>query len=113
MARKKATTTIDASKYGYKASKTTDKAGKVVRSVGNGDAVQKAMTVFRASGKDIGQVIRANKLPQDPKQYDNHGLLRMAVGNSLRAKVRAGEPVTIGDITVKTLSQRVSLEGGA
>lgn len=105
--------TIDMSEYGYSTTKVVGKGGKTVRSTGNGDAIQRAMAAFKASGKDVMQVVRANKLDVDrynPKKFDNMGLLRMSIGNSLRAMVRAGTPVTIGDIVVKTLAQRVSLE---
>ena len=87
MAKNEATV-IDPSGYDYGATKVVDKAGKTRTSIGNGDAVQRAMLKFMAAGKDIGQVIRANKLAQDPKKYENAGLLRMSVGNSLRALVR-------------------------
>lgn len=107
--KKTATATIDPSKYDYKTAKTVGKDGKTVKSLGNGDAVQKAMLLFKASGKDISQVIKANGLPQVVSNYDNLGLLRMSVGNSLRALVKAGTPVTIGSITVSKLSQRVAL----
>lgn len=110
MAKVKETTTIDASAYGYEKTRVVGKDGKTKSSVGNGDAVQRALLKFTAAGGDIGKVIRANKLPQDPAQYDNQGLLRMSVGNSLRARVKKGEHVIIGDVTVKSLEQRVALD---
>lgn len=110
MARKDKAPNIDTGSYDYGVTRVEGKGGKTVRSIGNGDAVQRALLKFYAAGKDIGQVIRANKLKQDPAQYDNAGLLRMSVGNSLRALVRNGTHVTIGDVTVKSLEQRVALD---
>lgn len=110
MARKKETATIDASGYDYGTVKVKDKSGKTRASTGNGDAVQRAMLRHVAAGKTLEQVIRANKLTQEPAKYDNQGLLRMSVGNSLRAMVRRGEHVVIGDVTIKSLEQRVALD---
>lgn len=109
MAKKKETSTIDASAYDYKTTKVLDGKGKVVSSTGNGDALQRAMHAFKATGKDFMQVARANKVDIDSKQYDNAGLFRMALGNKLRGLVRNGTPVVVGDITVKSLDQNVKL----
>lgn len=85
--------------------------GRIRHSKSNDDAVARAMLVFTAGGGDIAKVIKANGLGDKykPEQHDNQGLLRMMVGNSLRALVRAGTPVVIGDVTVKTLEQRVAV----
>lgn len=95
----------------YKKTRIVGGDGRVRHSKSNDDAVARAMLVFMAGGGNIARVIKDNKLTDkyDPAQYDNQGLLRMSVGNSLRALVRAGTPVVIGDLTVKTLEQRVAV----
>lgn len=105
------TAAIDMSAYDYATTKVTGKDGKTISSTGNGDAIQRAFLRFKAAGKDIMQVVRANKLTDkfNPAQYDNAGRFRMSVGNTLRAMVRAGETVTIGDTVVKSLDQKVAL----
>lgn len=111
--KKKATATIDAGAYDYKTTKVRDKDGRVRHSVSNGDAVAKAMLNFVAAGKDLMQLVRANKLDQDkfnPKRFTNTGMFRMTLGNSLRAMVRAGTAVDIGGTVIKTLNQRVAVE---
>lgn len=112
---KKETTTIDASAYGYEKTKVRGADGKLKHSVSNGDAVAKAMTVLVATAKDLrvalGKVVKENKLGAklNIDQYDNLGLFRMSLGNSLRGLVRNGTPVVIGDVTVKTLEQNVKV----
>lgn len=95
----------------YATTKIVGSDGKTRHSKSNDDAVARAMLIFTAGGGDIAKVIKANGLSDkyDPAKYDNQGLLRMSVGNSLRALVRGGTPVTVGDITVKTLEQRIAL----
>lgn len=102
---------IDSEKFEYETTKVRDKSGKLKYSKNNGDAIAKAMTVFLSTGKDIMQVVRANKLTERMKGRDglNAGLFRMTLGVMLRAMVKRGEPVQIGDITVKTLEQRVAV----
>ena|SRR5438128_2895153 len=115
MAKKKETTTIDASEYGYETTKVRDVHGKIRNSVSNGDAIAKAMQVLMATSKDLraalARVVRDNKL-QDKlniDQYDNLGLFRMSLGNCLRGLVRNDTPVTIGEVTVKSLEQHVKV----
>lgn len=93
---------MNSEKYKYERTKFLDADGKVKHSASNGDAVARAMMLI--SSDDIQGVIEANSLLM--KEHKNPGLLRMAVGNSLRAKVRKGEPVTIGEYTVKKLDQK-------
>jgi hypothetical protein len=108
--RKNGHATVDASAYDYKTLKVRGKDGKLRHSIGKGDAVHNALSRVLRDGKDLAQVVRANKLALDPKKYANAGMFRMTLGNSLRAMIRNGTPVVIGDVTVKTLTQRVSLE---
>lgn len=106
---KKQKTVIDASDYDYKVTKFRNKDGKVRSSRGKDDAVARAMLAHAATGKDFMQVVRANKLTDKfDGKATNPGLFRMALGNSLRGLVNNGTPVIIGDVTVKTLSQRVA-----
>lgn len=115
MAKKKETTSIDASAYNYEKTRVRGVDGKVKHSVSNGDAVAKAMTVLVATAKDLrvalGKAVKENKLGDklNIDQYDNLGLFRMSLGNCLRGLVRNGTPVIIGDVTVKTLEQNVKV----
>lgn len=99
------------SAYDYKTLTTRDKDGRTRSSKGNGDAVQKALLVYVAAGGDLVKVVKANGLQDrlDPAKYDNQGLFRMSLGNSLRGLVRNGTHVTIGDVVVKSLDQRVAV----
>lgn len=112
----KADGTIDASKYDYQTLKVQGRDGKTRHSIGNGDAVQRAMAKYVANAKDtkvaLAKVVKDNKLGDkvDVAKWDNMGLLRMTIGNSLRALVKNGTPVTIGDETVKTLAQRIAVD---
>lgn len=99
------------SQYNYATLTTKDKDGKTRHSKGNGDAVQKALLVYVAAGGDLAKVVKANGLQDklDQAKYDNMGLFRMSLGNSLRGLVRNGTHVTIGDVVVKSLDQRVAV----
>lgn len=111
-AKKKAegASVIDTDKFSYETTKVRGKDGKIKHSKNNGDAIAKAFTVFLATGKDIMQVVRANKLTERLKGRDvNSGLFRMTLGVILRGMVRKGEHVQIGDVTVKSLEQRVAV----
>jgi len=103
------TTTIDASKYEYSKARIRDSRGNARTVVSNGDAVANALTLLLTQGKTLESVVRANKLPMDRQDYVNNGQFRMAIGNSLRGRVRRGEAVTIGDLTIKSLEQRVNV----
>lgn len=89
--------------------------GKVRHSKSNDDAVARAMLVHLAahgtSDEVFAKIVKANGLGDklDPAEYKSAGLFRMTLGNSLRALVRGGTPVVIGDVTVKSLEQRVAL----
>lgn len=101
---------VDTSKFEYDTIKVRGADGKVKHSKGNGDAIARAFLVFSTTGKDIMQVVRANKLAERLKGRDvNAGLFRMTLGVMLRAMVRRGEHVTIGDVVVKSLEQRVAV----
>lgn len=93
-------------KYGTLRVRTQD--GKLIHSVGNADAVAKAMLLHTAKGGKLGEIVKANDLGL--KQGDrNNGLFRMSVGIALRAKVAAGESVKIGSVRVTSLRQKVEL----
>lgn len=106
MAKKaKETTVIDTSGYDYGTLRGRDPDGKMVNSRGNCDAVHRALFLYtKINGKDIMTVARANKI--EVGDHANNGQVSMAIGQSLRAKVKADEPVTIGSVTVKKLDQR-------
>lgn len=112
MAKKAKPSTIDMSGRDYKRSRVVGADGKVRHSASNDDAVARAMLTFVAGGGDFDKVIAQNKLgdkyPKGAKGFGNPGLFRMSLGGTLRALVRAGTPVKIGSIEVKTLEQRIA-----
>lgn len=99
---------IDRTKYAYQSTRVTDpKTGKVRVSVGNMDAVARAMLLVTSD--DLIKIAKKNGLDKyDAAKRDsvNPGQFRMQVGNALRGKVRKGEEVTIGEVVVKKLDQR-------
>lgn len=99
------TSTIDTSAYDYITLRLRGKDGKLHYVRGNNDAIFRAMAQHTIiNGKDASQIVRANKL--DIKEHTNPGQERMAIGNMLRRLVRAGQPVTIGDVIVKAADQK-------
>lgn len=103
---------IDMSERGYRRVRVVGADGASRHSTHNDDAVARAMLTFSAGGGDWDKVIKDNKLgdkyPKGAKGYKNPGLFRMTLGGTLRSLVRAGTPVKIGNIVVKTLEQRVA-----
>ena len=103
-------TMIDRTKHQYEVTRFVDKAGKTRTSLGNGDAVAKAML-----GLDPDAVVRVMKKNGLEDKLGRHvgkvnsGQFRMFVGNALRGKVRRGEEVVVGDLTIKSLDQRVAV----
>lgn len=87
------------------------KTGRVRHSRGNGDAIAKAMLVATANGIAITKIAKDNGLGDRMKGRDglNAGLQRMTLGVMLRKLVKDGTAVKIGDITVKTLGQKVAM----
>ncbi len=112
MAKAKKSNSIDMSGHSYRRVRVVGADGRSRHSATNDDAVARAMLTFAIGGGDWDKVIRDNKLtekyPKGAKGYANPGLFRMTLGGTLRAKVRAGTPVKIGTIIVKTLEQRVA-----
>jgi hypothetical protein len=106
--RKSKGSTINTKNYKYVTLRARGKDGSIHYSRGNGDAVHKAMLLHVANGGTMKQVIDANKFDKF-STGGNGGTLRMSVGVALRAAVRAGEPVKIGKVTVKSLKQPVKL----
>lgn len=102
---------VDLKKYDYKRVSIRGADGKVRHSAINGDAVAKAMLLAVSQGVGIGEIIKANDLSSKftIKDAVNPGLLRMSVGGSLRALVKAGTPVKIGKVRVESLKQAVEL----
>lgn len=113
MSKAKATgSVVDLNTYDYKRTSIRGKDGKIRHSASNGDAIAKTMLVFVAGGGKLEDVVRANGLDdkfKGRKVSDGAGLYRMSLGVSLRALVRAGTPVKIGSITVKSLKQAVDV----
>lgn len=111
MAKAKSST-IDMSDRNYRRVKVVNKDGTSRHSAHNDDAVARALITFIAGGGELDRIIRDNKLtdkyPKGAKGFGNPGLFRMTLGGTLRALVRAGTPVKIGAIMVKTLEQRVA-----
>jgi len=104
---------IDTGKYEYGRVKYKDKDGKTKVSRGNLDAV--ALAMLGMGPKELERVVKDNKLEDKVEKARklNAGQFRMSIGNSLRATVRSGEAVTIGEHTIKKLDQRVALPEGA
>lgn len=98
---------IDPSRY----SRTTfldPKTGKTRHSAGNGDAV--ATALLHVSNDKLDTIARANKVPDFVgREFVNQGQRRMALGNRLRGMVRKGDPVVIGEHSIRKLDQRVPL----
>lgn len=108
-AKKASGTVIDTSGYDYTTTRIrNEKTGKIIYSTGKGDAVAKAMLLHRAAGGTTEQIVKANKLKLEAGNR-SPGLFRMSVAGTLRAKVRAGEHMTIGDVVVKSLEQRIAM----
>ena len=77
---------------------------KTVRSRGNGDAIAKAMAGLTPA--QVKKAMSSNGLGKKLGHHYgklNNGRFRMVVGNSLRAMVHNGTPVTINGITVSKL----------
>lgn len=101
---------IDRSKYNYERKQYADpETGKRRSTYSNGDAVANAM--LGLSADQLEKVMKDNGLEEKLGKHltgaANPGQFRMLLGNSLRAKVKRGEPVTIGEHTVKKLDQKV------
>lgn len=98
---------IDRGRYKYDTHLVQTSKG-TVKSTSNGDAV--AIGLAGMTRAQMEKVIKANSfgewLKEDKTMRLNPGQFRMIAGNKLRAKVRRGEPITIGQITVKKLDQK-------
>lgn len=82
--------------------------GKTKTSRGSGDAVSLALLTVKKS--DYDDVAKANDVfDKFNKEYPNTGQMTMALSNMLRAKVKRGEPVKIGEHNVKKLDQQIKL----
>lgn len=101
-------TIIDRSKYEYGTVRVADpKTGKVRNSTSNGDSVARALLAIPFD--DLMKVAKKNGIEDTIAKHVNNlnpGQVRMITGNALRAKVRKGEEVIIGDVVVKKLDQR-------
>jgi hypothetical protein len=108
MAKEESRSVVDPS-YQYETLRIRGKDGKLRYIRGTDDAVARALTLHSVvNGKDLTSVARANKVDL-LAEYPNPGQLRMALGNKLRPMVNRGEAVTIGDVVVKSLEQKVPL----
>jgi len=82
--------------------------GKTKTSRGSCDAVALALLLVKKS--DYDNVAKDNDVFEKfNKTYPNTGQMTMALSNMLRAKVKRGEPVKIGEHTVKKLDQVIKL----
>lgn len=107
------TAMIDRSKYKYTTTRIIDPdTGKHRVATHNNDAIARAMLSVKST--DLQKIARKNGLAEMgdlnadklAKGDINAGQFRMNIGNALRGKVRKGEPVEIGDVTIKKLDQR-------
>jgi hypothetical protein len=96
---------------GYARTKIIGSDGKARHSASNGDALARALLIYVAGGGDLTKLAKVNGLQDriSVETLSNQGLARMTLGNMLRALVKRGEPVTVGDLTVKSLDQKVML----
>lgn len=95
--------TIDRFKYDYRKTKVVGADGKLRTRTGNGDAVSTELSrALQEDGFTVEKIAKATKL--DVKG-SNPGQIRMNLGNMLRARVRKGEPMQIGNVLVKKLDQ--------
>jgi len=115
MARKSNATAsvINADEYDYKRTKVRGKDGALHYSRNNGDAIAKAFQLLKVQGKDMASVARDNKLGIKRDDYKNQGQFAMAISNRIRAKVKRGEAVRVGSVTVNSLKQRVDVPAAA
>lgn len=95
----------------YEKAKFKGADGKTHTTTSNGDALAKAMAGLSVA--DLNKAVKANglseKYPSGVEGFGNQGLARMSIGNSLRALVKNGTPVTVGEHTIKKLDQKVVL----
>ena|SRR5258708_7068031 len=98
---------IDPSRYNT-VTYVDPETGKTKTSRGTGDAV--ALALLTVAKRDYDDVAKANDLFEKfNKEYPNTGQMTMALSNMLRAKVKRGESVKIGEHTIKKLDQVVKL----
>lgn len=98
---------IDRNKYGYARTKFIGPDGKARYSAGNGDAVAKAL--LGVTGAKFDKVVRDAGLKDLAAKHSdkNPGQFRMVIGNALRAIIRKGGSVVIGDNTITSLGQAI------
>lgn len=99
---------VDRNKYSYPTIKTRGADGKAAYVRGVDDAVTRAMALHSiVNGKDLGEIAVANNMEMG--EYSNMGQFRMALGNKLRAALKRGEAVIIGDFTINALDNVIEL----
>lgn len=81
-----------------------DADGKLKSTRSNGDAV--ALALLGLGPNELQKVAKTNGV-EYVVDATNAGLARLRFGNSLRAKVKAGDAVTIGEFVVKKLDQKI------
>lgn len=102
---------INREKYAYERTAYVSEDGKKKHSTGKNDAVARAMLgmdqdaliavmkanegMFEKLGKHVGNV--------------NPGQLRMFIGNSLRARIKKGTPVQVGEHLIRKLDQHIRI----
>lgn len=109
MAKKPESKMIDRDKYAYDPIRYTDASGKTRHSVGNGDALARAML-----GMDTEAILKATKAnglgalveKHRNNKKINQGHLRMLCGNALRALIRKGTSVVVNGVEIKKLDQK-------
>ena len=106
---------IDRSRYDYTPTVFKDpKTGKTRRSLGNGDAVARAMLGLDQAA--LLKVLKANNVDSkiaDKADSVNAGQFRMMVGNALRGLVRKlkdDEVVVIGSHEIRSLDQDIDVD---
>lgn len=103
----KTSSVIDQGRYGS-TSFSDPATGRTRATKGSGDAVHLALSLIAFD--NLNDVADKNDLQEyDSAKYPNAGMAKMNLGNKLRARVRKGESVVIGDNTVKRLDQQIKM----
>ena len=103
----KASALIDQARY--RCFKVKNESNRQRVSAGCGDAIHKVLIGCTLS--DLVKIAKDNGLTDKFKrEYPNAGMARMALGNMLRPLVKKKQPVVVGDVTVRSLSQSVPVK---
>lgn len=102
---------VDTTKYKYDRVKVRGPDGVARYTAGTKDAIAKSL--FGISKKNLLEIAKSNGLKLDAHyKARNDGHFRMIVGQALRSVIHKGGKVTIGDVVIVQLDQKVSWPKG-